>query len=139
MNRLALFTAAFAMSIVFFASCSQSELNTISISEATSIIPGNYKVNNYDNGSGNTTAYDNYTFEFQSNGTLIASNGMDAYNGQWTIQTENAVDYDKSVTITITGNADLDALNHTWFVEELSDVTLYLTDDDTEILQLIKN
>lgn len=140
MRKIRLLPAAFALVIVFLASCTKTDMNTISISEAESIIPGSYKVNMYDNASGNTTAYDNYTFDFQSNGALIATNGIETYTGQWSIVSVNEADFDKQVTITISGNADMDALNHAWFVEEVSDVTLYLTNQaGDETVHFIKS
>lgn len=140
MKRIRLTSAAFALLIVVLASCSKTDMNTMSPAEAESIIPGNYKVNMYDNGSGNTAAYENYDFEFQSNGAVVASNGVESYSGVWTITSVNHADYDKQVKIAITGNSDMDALSHDWFVEDVTDVTLYLTDEDaSDIVHFIKN
>lgn len=121
-------------------SCTQNDINTLTPGEVESVIPGTYKVTLYDNGSGNTSAFESYNFEFMSNGSLVASNADETYTGQWNIGSVNHETYDNQLNITITGNADMDAINRSWYVEDASDVTLYLTNASaTEIIHFIKD
>lgn len=132
--------AGVASAVVFLSACTKTDMNTISVSEAESIIPGSYKVATFVDIAGEGTAYDNYTFQFTSNGDLTATNGKETYTGIWAIENENDPVYDKKVTITIAGNSEMDALNHAWLVEEVTDATLYLTDDTgVESVHFVKN
>jgi len=131
---------ALALLLLVAPACTKTDMNTISISEAESIIPGSYRVNLYDDGSGNNGTYDLYTFDFQSNGVLMAGNGLESFSGTWTIASVNEAEYEMEVDITMTGNPDLEALANNWFVEDVTDVTLYLTDaSGAEVLHFIKN
>ena len=113
-------------------------MNTISIAEAESIIPGSYKVNSFA-GTGDLAQYQDYTFEFISNGELRATKGAESYTGNWGITTVADVTYDKEVSITMAGNEQMDMLNHSWFVKDVTDVTLNLVDDTaTEEFLFIK-
>ena len=126
------------IAMVLITSCTKTDMNTISIAEAESIIPGSYKVNNF-SGTGDLAQYQDYTFEFISNGELRATKGAESYSGTWDITTVADVTYDKEVSITIAGNEQMDMLNHSWFVKDVTDVTLNLVDDTaTEEFLFIK-
>ena len=122
------------IAMVLITSCTKTDMNTISIAEAQGIIPGSYKVNNFA-GTGDLAQYQDYTFEFISNGELRATKGA----GSWDIITIADVTYDKEVSITIAGNEQMDMLNHSWFVKDVTDVTLNLVDETaTEEFLFIK-
>ena len=126
------------IAMVLITSCTKTDMNTISIAEAQGIIPGSYKVNNFA-GTGDLAQYQDYTFEFISNGELRATKGAESYSGSWDIITIADVTYDKEVSITIAGNEQMDMLNHSWFVKDVTDVTLNLVDDTaTEEFLFIK-
>lgn len=120
------------IAVMFTTSCAKTELTQLTAVEAQNIIPGSYKVNDFANDNGNFTQYDNYTFEFRSNGTVVATNGVETYSGTWDIKAVNTDPvYDKEVSISISGNMEMDDLNHVWFVKSVTDVTLGLIDDDS--------
>lgn len=114
--------------MLFVTSCTKTDMDTLSISEAAGIIPGSYKVNNIA-GTGELAQYADYTFQFKSNGDLVVTNGTDTFTGAWDITTIADDVYDKEVVITIQGNEQMDVLDHSWFVKDMSDVTLNLVDD----------
>lgn len=141
MKNVILKSATLILVITFMTSCSTTtDSNNISITEAENIIPGAYKVNSFENASGASTAYENYTFDFQSNGAVVATNGTESYTGQWSIASVNEPQYEMEMTITINGSAEVELLSHNWFVEDITDVTLMLVDDSgIESLYMIKN
>ena len=126
------------IAMVLITSCTKTDMNTISIAEAQGIIPGSYKVNNFA-GTGDLAQYQDYTFEFISNGELRATKGAESYSDSWDIITIADVTYDKELSITIAGNEQMDMLNHSWFVKDVTDVTLNLVDETaTEEFLFIK-
>lgn len=140
MKKFTLTTAAFALLLVVLSSCTQGDISTLAPGEVESVIPGAYKVTLYDNGSGNTSAFESYDFEFMSNGSMVATHGEETYTGQWNVGSVNHETYDNELSIVISGNADIDAISRSWYVEDVSDVTLYLTDATaTEIIHFIKD
>ncbi len=128
MRKLRVFMAAIVVAISFTA-CSKSELNNMSITEAESVIPGTYKVNFYGDTYGDAGPFGEYTFEFFSNGTMSATNATEAFSGTWLIKTVADEEFDKEISITITGSPEMDMLNYAWKVMEVTDVTLQLVDD----------
>lgn len=140
MKKFKLTSAALTLMIVVLASCSQQDISSLTPGEVESVIPGTYKVNLYDDGSGNTSTFESYDFEFKSNGTMTAVHGDETYSGQWNVGSVNHETYDNQFNIVISGNSEMDAISRSWFVEDVSDVTLYLTDASaSEIIHFIKN
>ena len=108
------------IAMVLITSCTKTDMNTISIAEAQGIIPGSYK--------------------FKCIVLVLrATKGAESYSGSWDIITIADVTYDKEVSITIAGNEQMDMLNHSWFVKDVTDVTLNLVDETaTEEFLFIK-
>ncbi len=121
---------AIMIATLLITSCSKTDMNILSISEAESIIPGSYKVNDFANGDGDFAQFENYTFEFKSNGNVVATKGDESFTGTWDISTTNTDPvYDKEVSITIAGNTEVEDLSHVWYVKEVTDVTLDLIEE----------
>lgn len=81
-------------------------------------------------GTGDLAQYQDYTFEFLNSGVLVATKGAETYTGTWTLVSINTdLVYDREVNITIDGNEEMTALNHSWFVKNMTDVTLNLIED----------
>ncbi len=124
------FLPATLMVIVLLSACTQTDLSTMSVADAQGVIPGTYKVSYYEAQGGTLNAFEGYTFVFYSNGTMNATNGIDSYDGTWMIQyISTDVAYDKEVMIAINGNPEMEALDQSWYVKDVTDVTLQLTDD----------
>ena len=128
MRNLRVFMATLVVAMSFTA-CSKSELDNMSITEAASVIPGTYKVNFYGDTYGDAGPFGEFTFEFFSNGTMSATSADQAFTGVWLIQTMSDEQFDKEVSITITGSPEMDMLTYAWRVMEVTDVTLQLVDD----------
>lgn len=117
---------------LLISSCTKTDLNILSISEAESVIPGSYKVNDFANGGLDVTQFESYSFEFKSNGNVVATKGDESFVGSWEISTTNTDPvYDKTVSITIAGNDEIEDLSHVWNVIEVTDVILHLIDEST--------
>ncbi|NHF60520.1 hypothetical protein FK220_014285 [Flavobacteriaceae bacterium TP-CH-4] len=92
---------------------------------STVIIDGIWTVSSYrDNGTDQTTDYAGFTFDFNSNGTVIASNGGTT-NGTWAAQNgDNQLTLDFGNTIPLNEfNDDWDVILATETVIRLSDVS----------------
>ncbi len=128
MRNLRLLFATLAV-VFFLSACTQTETSTISMNEAESIMPGTYKVYFYGEALG-AGMFEGYVFEVFDNGTITATLGAETFSGEWAILHVNHSDfYTYELDINISGNAEMDALGQTWWVEDMTDVTLFLTDE----------
>ena len=131
---------AIIMITLSYVACTKTDTKNVSLSQAESIIPGSYKVNSFTDNTGSGTSYDGYTFNFSDAGTLSVTNGTDTYSGLWSIQNANTSDvFNEQLVLTITGDPNVNLLNQTWFVQDITDVTLKIQDGTgNEQLSLIK-
>lgn len=102
--------------------------------------PGNSLVNNppagkwvvhyyWDKDKDETSDFSGYSFEFQSNGTLVATlPGGSTVSGTWSTSSSK-------LTISITGNDKLDDLTDDWLVIEQTDNLIKLKDDNDSHLE----
>ena len=67
---------------LFFTGCSKEALDNFGASKEI-ITNGKWSIDYYFNGQDNTDRYHGYQFTFNSNGSLVASNGAESYNGTW--------------------------------------------------------
>lgn len=91
------------MAIVFCCvavSCSDDDSSSTSVNgNATAITnnmkSGTWRITSYtDDGENETMHYDGYDFDFNDNGTVIASNGTNTYNGIWSVTDSDSNDDD---------------------------------------------
>ena len=83
------------------------------------VLPGTYVITNFiDSSVDNTAEFTGYTFDFQADGTLVATtNTSDTFTGRWKV---NAAE--THMAIKITGTPELDELNSTdWVVIKITD------------------
>jgi hypothetical protein len=120
-----------ALSIFAMTSCSKDDLSDITVTEAEALAGGSWKVvYYYDNGDGVSNDFNGYTFEFNDDGTLTATTGGTTFTGTWFV--ENSDDdpaYDKEMKIAITGNEQMDDLDGSWLIAELTDNVMKFKDD----------
>lgn len=101
------------------------------------ITQGEWKVNQYiNNNLDETNVFAGYTFQFNSNGTLIARNNVGVVNGRWF---EDKIM--KQVTIQFVSNNDLEKINDSWIVnnKQLSSVNLTVSNTPSKLLIIAKN
>jgi hypothetical protein len=87
---------------------------------------GKWKVTFYwDKDKDETSDFSGYAFEFQSNGTLLATvPGGTTVSGTWSITSTKFI-------ISITGTDPLNSMTHDWLLLEKTDTLIRLQDDNT--------
>jgi len=80
-------------------SCSSDTVMTDNSAEIKQIsdmaTSGTWRITNYnDSGQDETSDYTGYNFTFNENGTLIATNGTNTYNGTWSVSDDSSSDDD---------------------------------------------
>ncbi len=89
---------------------------------------GLWKVTKFtDDGKDETADFTNYTFDFQTDGKLIAKIGNSTYTGVWNDNLS-----DEKMELKIQGTQNLDTVNDDWLIVELTTTSLKLKDDDSE-------
>lgn len=118
-------------SALLMPSCSDDSLADVTVTEAEALATGSWKVVYYfDNSDGVSNDFDGYTFEINDDGTISASKSGTTYTGTWMVKSsDDDPDYDKEMEITITGNDQMDELDGSWLIAELTDNSLQLKDD----------
>ena len=84
------FLALLLLSFAFLTACGDHPPNNPSNNITPSA--GKWKVAYFFDKQDETSNYSSYTFEFQANGTLIASNGNQTFSGTWTTGIDNSSD-----------------------------------------------
>lgn len=61
----------------------------------TNLQQGNWRISKFiDSGQDQTNDFNGFDFDFQSNGTVTANNGVNTYNGNWSITDDGSNDDD---------------------------------------------
>ena len=121
------------MAMFAFTSCKKDSVKTIQQVE-TDMATGTWVITNYnDSGSNETSDYNGYTFQFNSNGTITATNGSNTYSGSWSVSDSNSNDdsqddvdfniYFGSPAVLVELNDDWDILSNGSTKLELKDVS----------------
>jgi len=120
-----------AISIFAMSSCSKDALSDITVTEAETLAGGSWKVVYYnDNSDGVSNDFNGYTFEFNTDGTLSATTGGTTLNGTWFVDySDDDPAYNKEMKIAITGNKQMDDLDGSWLIAELTDAVMKFKDD----------
>jgi hypothetical protein len=130
-TTIKLFLLALTISL---ASCSKSnDVNPSTSTNKTEKVTGNWTVTYYlDSGKNETSDYSGYTFNFNSGDVLQAMNGLLTHTGTWTVGTSSSDDDISSnrLNINITGNKEMDHLQHEWVIVKITDTEIWLSDDN---------
>lgn len=122
---------ATAFTVLAFASCSKDDISKVTITEAEKLAIGSWKVNYYyDNSDGVSNDFNGYTFDINTDGTVVAHIGGTDHYGTWLIKnSDDDPNYDKEIEFVISGDAQMDKLDGKWLITEVTDTTLKLKDD----------
>lgn len=131
-------SAALSIIIVFsflVISCSDDDSidNTPVLTQIQNITTsGTWIITNFnDSGNNETGHFRCYSFTFNSNGTLVASNGVNTYNGTWSITDSNSNDdssNDLDFNINFNLTNEFEDLNDDWDIVSYGSNTLSLID-----------
>lgn len=113
---------------------------------------GTWRITNFnDSGQNETSDFTGYSFEFNSNGTLVASNGSNTVNGSWSVTDSSSSssssdddDIDFNIFFQVPNDSDFEDLNDDWDVVSISSNKIELIDisggnGGTDLLTFEKN
>jgi hypothetical protein len=108
------------LTILFFTGCTNNPSTNPSIG-------GTWKVSYYfDNGKDETSDFNGYLFEFQSDGVLVAKFSGQTVRGTWSENTSS-----NKFIINISGNDRLDDTTDDWLIISKTATSIQLKDDNT--------
>ncbi|HUR11938.1 MAG TPA: hypothetical protein VM012_11240 [Flavitalea sp.] len=117
-----------------FVSCSKNDDNSTAADPSSQIVMGTWKVQYYFDNADETSDFNNFTFTFNNDGTLTATNGTISAGGGWTVIND---DGKKKFVLTIVSTSVLQKLNDDWQIVSSSSTELKLKDDnDTKVHEL---
>ncbi len=87
-------------------------------------VAGNFTIGSFESTGDQTAVFDGFTFTLNENGTIVATNGRDTFNGTWTFDDSNNTELKINFS-----DAPLNELNKGWHIAELTNDHLLLTDD----------
>lgn len=127
------------VSLIQLSSCKKDDNSSPSI--ASTLQTGTWKVSYFnDSGNDETNHFTNYTFQFNSNGTVTATINSSNNNGTWS----NSNDDSQDKLNLFFSSIPLDELNSDWHIIEQNSNTIKLEDvsggnGGTDYLTFIKN
>ena len=121
------------IALLSFTSCSTSDdgddnnsNNAAEIQQIeSSVESGTWRVTSMvDSGQDETSDFNGYDFTFSSNGTISATNGVNTYNGTWSVtnssssssSSSSSDDIDFNIQFQVADDHDFDDLNDDWDV-----------------------
>lgn len=123
--------------------CTQKEDDTATPNNnGDQLTQGNWKVSYYnDSGKDETYKFNGYTFVFENNGSITATNGSTSQTGSWSTGTD---DSQSKLYITFGNVSPFDKLTDDWHIIEQNASTIKLEDvsggnDATDYLTFVKN
>jgi len=143
--------------VLFFKSCSKDDNNTSDIIDSSDIpairsalMDGEWRITYYfDTDKDETSDYSGYTFTFQDNGTLGATDGNTALSGAWSITDSDNSDDDNSSSdidfnIVFSSPDIFEELSDDWDIKKYSNSSIELVDvsggnGGTDLLTFSKN
>lgn len=112
---------------------------------------GTWRITNFnDSGQNETSDFNGYDFSFNSDGTLVASNGTTTLNGTWSVTDDSNSssssddDIDFNIFFPVPDSSDFEDLNDDWDVVSTSSTRIELIDisggnGGTDMLTFEKN
>jgi hypothetical protein len=89
---------------------------------------GSWKISYYFDETNQTTLYNNFTFTFNIDGTVVANNGSEDFLGTWTLYGDDGA---LELELTFENNNDLlDEITEDWIVTSFNTTLLELNDGD---------
>lgn len=94
----------------------------------------NWRVSSFiDSGTDETNDFNGYTFDFQADGTLVASNGNQTLTGTWSVTDSNSNDdsdddHDFNIFFPVDESSDFEDLNDDWDIVSVTSSRIELLD-----------
>jgi hypothetical protein len=117
--------------------CTKSNVN-LTQQQVQQQVTGQWKVTYFFDDKDETSHFSGYAFDFQGDGTLVATHASKGtFTGSWSNQ-DNSSDHGPKLIITIAGNYEMDELNEDWEIMELSDKKMHLRDDNKTKIEEVR-
>jgi len=138
---------------MFVFACSNTDTTSDPVADLSAktqmVMKSDWKVSSYlDSGKDETSDFSGYRFAFNTDGTFVATLNSSTFNGSWTLlqgstkpdDSGNLSNDDKlaKLTITISGNKQMDNLSHKWLVDKITDSEIWLRDDNPLSAEVLK-
>ena len=103
----------------------------------TAVQSGTWRISNFnDSGQNETSDFNGYSFTFNVNGSLVASNGTTTVNGTWSVTDDSNSnddsssddDVDFNIFFSVPESSDFEDLNDDWDVVSSSSTRIELID-----------
>jgi len=130
---------------IIIASCSNSDTTSDPVDDLTTktnmVVQSEWSITQYtDSGNDETSDYSGYRFKFNTDGTFVSVSSGETYSGTWMLAQPNTNPDDSGddssddkfnkLTISITGNKQMDHLSHRWLTEKITATEIWLRDDN---------
>lgn len=101
MKKLNLFVITFILSVGLYSCSSDDDSNSVNNGSVTEIVnaakAGTWYISNFvEDGNNETQHFTGYTFTFDDNNVVTATNGTDTYTGTWSVTNDDSSDDDNS-------------------------------------------
>ncbi len=138
---------------LIFASCSNSDTTSDPVADLTTktnmVVQSDWIVTQYtDSGKDETSDYSGYKFKFNTDGTFVAVSSAATYNGTWLLAqgsnspddsgNNSADDNLNKLTISISGNKQIDHLSHKWLTDKITATEIWLRDDNVVSNEMLR-
>lgn len=138
---------------LFFASCSNNDTTSDPVADLTTktnmVVQSNWTITQYtDSGKDETSDFSGYKFTFNTDGTFVAVSSSATFNGTWTLAqgssspddsgNNSADDKLNKLTISITGNKQMDNLSHKWLTDKITATEIWLRDDNVASNEILR-
>lgn len=137
---------------VMLFSCTNSDTTSdpaADVAAQTQMVMKNDWVVSYylDSGKDETSDFNGYRFSFNANGSFLATLSTQSFTGSWALlqgssspddSGNNSDDHLSKLTIAISGNKQMDDLNHKWLVDKITETEIWLRDDNPASNEIIK-
>lgn len=120
-----------AFMLLIFVACKKDNTQTQTNIE-NNLESGTWRITKFiDSGNDETAHFNGYNFTFKADGTLLASNGINTYNGTWSITDSNSNDdsqddLDFNINFNLTN--DFEDLNDDWDFISQNETKIELND-----------
>lgn len=121
--------------LALLVSCKKEDGTSVNVSEFKSNVEaGTWKVSHFEeDGEDQTYHFNGYSFTFNGDGTVVATNGTNTYNGTWSIDEDSnddspSNDDDFNINFNVSKENEFDELNDDWDIVSYSSSTIELKD-----------
>jgi hypothetical protein len=119
-------------------SCKKDDSNNVNPNAIPIVTSGTWTVSSYkETSEDHTDDFAGYTFTFESNGQMTATNSGNTTTGSWTLD-----DSENELHIDLGNNSPLDKLSKGWTILSITETEISLQDDSSssnEVLQFTKS